>query len=59
VSNWGPATAPTKEEHDAIVAMRGRPYTADPMREARPVDVHDTSSPSLIDNYIQPKGDTQ
>lgn len=54
-ANWGPATAPTKEEHDLIVAMRGRPYTADPMKEANPGDI-DTTSLSLIDTYIPPKG---
>jgi len=51
-ANWGPACAPTKAEHDAIVAARGRNLTDDPMREARPVDTDTTSSPSLIDQYI-------
>jgi hypothetical protein len=49
--NWGPPTAITREQHDAIVAARGRPVTADPMREAKPdEDLYDT--PSLIDKYI-------
>ena len=41
----------TKEEHDAIVAMRGRPYTDDGMR-CKNVDAPDTSPVSLIDTYI-------
>jgi hypothetical protein len=49
--NWGPASAPTKAEHDAIVAMRGRPYTDDGMRQvAHRADVD--ANPSLIDTYI-------
>ena len=48
---WGPPTALTRAEHDAIVAMRGRNCTDDPMREAKHEDdVADT--PSLIDRYI-------
>ena len=56
-ANWGPAYAYTREEHDVFVSIRGRNLTDEPMREARPVDVHDTSSPSLIDTYLPPKGD--
>ena len=49
--------APTKEQHDALVAARGRNYTDRPMRRARIADNDETSSPSLIDQYIRPKGD--
>lgn len=35
---------PTREQHDTTVAAKGRPYTQDPMREARPVDVDATDS---------------
>jgi hypothetical protein len=49
--HWGPACAPTREEHDAIVAMRGRPYTCDGMRQvAHRADID--ANPSLIDTYI-------
>ena len=57
MSNWGPATAITLEEHDALMANRRRPLTQGPMRRARVPDDDSTSSPSLIDTYIQPKGD--
>jgi hypothetical protein len=51
VNNWGPPVALTKAEHDVIVARRGRPVTADPMRPAKPdEDTYDT--PSLIDKYL-------
>ena len=56
VSNWGPAFAYTKDEHDLFVSIRGRNITDDPMKEAAPRDF-DSGSPSLIDTYIQPKGD--
>ena len=56
--NWGPATAPTREEHDLIVAMRGRPYTAEPMRAAERVDT-DSATPSVVDTYTNAaKGST-
>lgn len=44
--------APTKDQHDAVVARRGRPFTDSGMREAGlPVD--DTvSSLSIVDRVI-------
>ena len=45
--------APTKDEHDAVVARKGRNYTDNPMREARPVDNDDTDSGlSTVDRVI-------
>ena len=38
--------APTKDEHDAVVARKGRPFTDYHMREVRPVD-DDSSSAAL------------
>jgi hypothetical protein len=33
--NWGPGTALTKDEHTILEALRGRPLTDGPMRQAR------------------------
>lgn len=52
---WGPTTTPTKEEHDAIVAMRGRPFTADPMRAAKTesdAGDPDVATGSIIDRIV-------
>lgn len=51
---WGPATTPTKSEHDAIVAMRGRPFTDDGMRPAKTEsDAGDgETTHSIIDRVI-------
>lgn len=43
----------TKEEHDFIVALRGRPVTDPHMREARRyIDDGTDSGPSLVDQYL-------
>ena len=45
--------APTREQHDAAVARRGRSYTDLHMRNARPADDDATDSGlSLIDRVI-------
>jgi hypothetical protein len=52
---WGPNTAPTKEQHDAIVAMRGRPFTDDGMRPAKTesdAGDPDVATGSIIDRVI-------
>ena len=54
--NYGPAFGVLKEDHDAIVAKTGRPFTDDGMRPAKPDEDTAESRPSLIDRYIQPKG---
>jgi len=36
--------APTKDEHDAVVARKGRPFTDTGMREARRIDNDATDS---------------
>jgi hypothetical protein len=46
----------TKADYERIVAIRKRPVSWGPMRRARTPDDDSTSSPSLIDTYIQPKG---
>jgi hypothetical protein len=50
-ANWGPAYGLLKEDHDAIVAARGRNVTDETMRDARP-DEDQTATTSLIDTYI-------
>jgi hypothetical protein len=54
---WGPSKALTKDQHDAIVAVTGRPITQGPMRPAKP-DEDTTESTSVIDRYLTPKGNT-
>jgi len=45
--------APTKEQHDAIVAAKGRPYTDRGMRSARSADdISDTAGLTIIDEYV-------
>jgi hypothetical protein len=41
----------TKQEHDALVAARGRPVTDGPMRV--PLREDETTVESLIDNYTK------
>ena len=50
--NWGPAYGVTKDDHDIIVAARGRNLTDDSMREAKP-DEDQTATTSLIDTYLK------
>ena len=49
--------APTREEHDAIVAARGRPFTDTGMVVKAPKipDGMHTEA-SVVDRYITPKG---
>ena len=42
---------PTREQHDAIVAAKGRSYTADPIRGARG-DLNAAELVSIIDDAI-------
>ena len=51
-ANWGPAYGVTKDDHDVIVATRGRNLTDDCMREARPDEDMAASRPSIVDRYI-------
>jgi len=45
--------APTKEEHDAVVARKGRPYTDNGMRHARQIDDDSASAPmTALDGVI-------
>jgi hypothetical protein len=53
--NWGPSVGLLKEDHDRIVAARGRNLTDGPMREARP-DEDLTATTSTIDEYLNLKG---
>ena len=43
--------APTKTEHDLIVALRGRPFTDDGMR-VRNLDAPADNPTSLVDSYV-------
>ena len=44
---------PTKAQHDAVVAAKGRSYTEPPMRHARQHDDDNTDSgPSMVDRVI-------
>jgi hypothetical protein len=45
---------PTKEEHDAWVALHGRPYTQRPLKRRRPKEITDmpASAFSIIDGYV-------
>ena len=49
--NLGPAFGLTKADHVFIVALRGRPVTADSMRPAKPDEDTAASRPSLLDTY--------
>jgi hypothetical protein len=52
---WGPHYGVTKDEHDAHVAVTGRPYTADPMRGAKTesdAGDPDVATGSIIDRVI-------
>ena len=46
--------APLKAEHDAVVAMRGRPFTDDGM-VVKSAGLPDAAAVSLIDTYINDK----
>ena len=44
--------APTREEHDAVVARKGRPYTDTGMRAVRLDDADIPANLSLVDQVI-------
>ena len=45
---------PTKEQHDAVVAAKGRPYTDKGMRSRRTADdiAPDLAGLTVVDEYI-------
>jgi hypothetical protein len=45
---------PTKEQHDAVVAAKGRPYTDRGMRAARSADgiAPEVAGLTIVDEYV-------
>jgi len=44
--------APTREEHDAVVAAKGRPYTDHGMRPVKADVDGEQSQPTVLDQFV-------